>query len=134
MPDLSPSAIANLARCFNQCVPAGSQLAVSNFILSQIWKANDPMADISPAVILEGARCFNQCIPDGMQLAVMNYTLAQILVSGGGGGGGGLAGSQHGAGPPPTDGSWTTLIWKNDTTGIVYVNMGNVLAPDPQVI
>lgn len=127
MPVLTPSALANLATCFNSCVPSGSQLAVTNYLLAQLWKANDAMADITPAALMEGAKCFQSCIPDGMQLAVMNYTLAQILNAGGSGGAGGVTVA---AGAPPIDGSITTLFYKDSVSEIKYINLGTTVAPD----
>jgi hypothetical protein len=32
----NPSALANAARCFMQCVPPGDQLAVQNYLLVQL--------------------------------------------------------------------------------------------------
>lgn len=130
MPSVTPSALANLAACFSSCVSPGAELGLTNYLLAQIWKANDAMADTTPAALMEGARCFNSCIPDGMQVAVMNYTLYQILAAGGGGGEGGLGGVTVAAGDPPVDGSITTLFYKNATTGTKYINLGTVASPD----
>lgn len=133
MPDLTPSVLANLAQCFNSCVPTGGQLAVSNYLLAQIWKANDPMADLTPNVLMEGARCFNSCVPDGMQLALANYLLYQVYVSGGGGTGSGVSWYTYaGVGAPPA--GVTDPFAKNTTTGIKYANLGTVIVPDWDVI
>lgn len=135
MPSVTPSALANLAACFSSCVSPGAELGLTNYLLAQIWKANDAMADTTPAALMEGARCFNSCIPDGMQVAVMNYTLYQILAAGGGGGGP-IAPedlTQSGAGTPPLDGSWTKPFWRDTVTDIKYQNWGTVAAPEPRV-
>lgn len=132
MPVLTPSALANLAACFSSCVPDGAQLGVANYLLAQLLKATDPMADISPSALIAGAACFNSCIPPGMHLAVMNYTLAKILDAGGGGVTGG--GVTVASGPPPVDGSITTLFYKDSVSGIKYINLGTAVAPDWDVI
>lgn len=128
MPVLTPSAIANLATCFN-CVPDGSQLAVTNYLLAQLWKSNDAMADITPAALMEGAKCFS-CIPPGMQLAVANYLLSQMT---GGTSGSGVSWYIYaGVGPPPA--GVTDPFAKNTATGIKYSNLGTVASPDWDVI
>ena len=49
-------------------------------------------------------------------------------------GGTGTGGCTVAAGPPPTDGSVTTLIYKDSATGFKYVNLGTSAAPDWDVI
>lgn len=83
MPVLTPSVLANLARCFESCVPPGAQLAVTNYLLAQIAKTSNPALDVTPSALANAARCFNSCIPPGMELAVMNYLLNNLVTGGG---------------------------------------------------
>lgn len=127
MPALTPSVLANLARCFESCVPPGAQLAVTNYLLAQIAKTSNPALDVTPSALANAARCFNSCIPPGMELAVTNYLLNGIL---GGTGGVGVRQWFNGNGVPsgfqtgqtPGVPSWyqdldTGIIWA-DATGI----------------
>lgn len=47
----------------------------------------------------------------------------------GGGGGGGTPGVTPGVGLPPTDGSVTTLFYKDTDTSVIYINTGTVSVP-----
>lgn len=134
MPVLTPSNYANLATCYNCEIPEGDKLGVVIYLLAQQYIAASPMADISPSALANAARCYSCEIPTGDQLGVANYLLDQINS---GGGGGALTPenlTQHGNTDPPTDGSWTKPIWKNDITGIKWLNIGTVASPDPDVI
>lgn len=46
-----------------------------------------------------------------------------------GGGSGGSAGVTTGSGAPPTNGSVTTLFYKDTATSVVYINTGTVAVP-----
>lgn len=47
----------------------------------------------------------------------------------GGGGGAPTLGLTHGNGGPPEDGSVTTLIYKDDVSGFIFINTGTVASP-----
>ena len=65
---------------------------------------------------------------DGIQplLVKIAYWAEQISA---GGGGGGNAGVTSGSGDPPTDGSITTLFYRDTTGPFLYINSGTVAAP-----
>lgn len=72
--DCDASSLANAARCFNDCIPKGEQLAVQTYLLAVIAGGS-----MDPSTLANNARCFFDCIPKGQQLAVQNYLLCQIV-------------------------------------------------------
>lgn len=116
----NPSLLANEARCYEKCIPPGMQLAVANYLLSQLYLANSPMANIDPSYLANQARCYEKCIPSGMQLPVAIYLLCQLT---GGGGGGALALQVfEGAGDPvglqPGQDATKAAIYINTDNGV----------------
>lgn len=67
-----PSALANAARCFDNCIPLGMQPAVQAYIMAVILGKDGDIKSL-----LKEAKCY-QCL-DGMQLAVQSYILCYIL-------------------------------------------------------
>lgn len=123
MPALTPSVLANLARCFDSCIAPGGQLAVTNYLLSQILLEVNAVADVSPRNLANQARCFQSCIPPGEQLAVANYLLGQIAL-GTLTPGTGTPQVFQGAGDPvglqPGQSALLPAIYTNTTTGDMF--------------
>lgn len=90
------------------------------------------------AETLGGTNSYTMLLPsmsananDSMQsLLVKTAYWAEQLAGGGGSGGVGLSGATVGAGDPPTDGSVSTLFYKDSVTGFKYINLGTAVAPD----
>jgi hypothetical protein len=72
--DCSTDALIDAAKCFDQCIPPGMQMAVQTMLMASI--AGDTR---SPSELAAAAACFQQCIPPGEQLAVQNYLLCQLV-------------------------------------------------------
>lgn len=65
---------------------------------------------------------------DPPQVLLVKATYWAQQIAGGGGGGGG-SGITVAAGDPPTDGSITTLFYKNSSDGTIYINSGSEAVP-----
>jgi hypothetical protein len=74
-----PSVLANNARCFTQCIPAGDQLAVQAYLAAQIALALGAVTSADPSVLANAAGCFECVIPVGDQLAAQNFLIANSL-------------------------------------------------------
>jgi hypothetical protein len=61
------------AKCFQQCIPQGMQLAVQTYLLAVIAGGT-----LDPRELANQARCFNNCLSVGEQLAIQSYLLCQI--------------------------------------------------------
>jgi hypothetical protein len=67
---------------------------------------------------------------DSLQVALVKAAYwAELIYDNGGGGAPGTSGITSAAGAPPTDGSITTLLYKNTSTGEIFVNTGTVAVP-----
>lgn len=118
------SNLANVSRCYSTCIPPDSLLGVAIYLLALRAGITNPMSSETASLLANQAKCFSDCIPPGDQLGVIIY-----LLSTGGGGGGGAGGITVQAGPPPIDGSVTTLFDKNSLTGEIFINSGTVANP-----
>ena len=87
--------LANQAKCIDQCIPKGMQMAV----LIAVFAKLAGMSTTDTNALIAKATCIDQCIPPGMQISVLNGLANQILA-----GGGGLAQIFCGTGTP-IDGS-----------------------------
>jgi hypothetical protein len=106
------------ARCINQCIPSGMQLAV---LISMLAKLLGMTTDTN--AMMAAARCINSCIPAGMQMAVLIGLVDQFLSGGGAGAG------TTGHGPPTTSPS-AALTWYVDLdTDTVYLWYGGAWHP-----
>lgn len=83
MPSDAPT-IATEASCFT-CQGEKALLGMQVYLLSQLWKANAPMADIDPAVIAQQSNCYTCYMSGKGLLGASVYLLNQILQGGGGG-------------------------------------------------
>lgn len=83
MPSDAPT-IATEASCFT-CQGEKALLGMQVYLLSQLWKANAPMADIDPAVIAQQSNCYTCYMSGKGLLGASVYLLNQILLGGGGG-------------------------------------------------
>lgn len=70
----------------------------------------------------------SKCLWSAMNERQLLAAIAYLLCTGGGGGGGSAA-VTPGAGAPPTDGSITTLFYKDTDTSVIYINTGTVAVP-----
>lgn len=120
------SNLANVSRCYNTCIPPGSQWSVVIYLLALISGIPDPMSSETASLLANRAKCM-ECIPPGNQLGVIIYLLDAIIT--GGGGGGALFGITVAAGPPPIDGSITTLFYKDSVSNSIWINSGTVANP-----
>lgn len=116
------SALANVSRCYSTCIPPGSFLGVAIYLLALRAGITNPMSSETASLLANQGKCFSDCIPPGDQLGVIIY----LLSTGGGGGAGGITVQ---AGPPPIDGSITTLFYKDSVTGFIFINSGTVANP-----
>lgn len=120
-----PQTLIASAACFNCFLPVGGLLKLG--LLKEIALALNPMADTSPQNLINIATCY-RCVaqPDLLELGLL-----ALIAQNGTPGGGGLSGITEGtSNPPPTDGSITTLLYKDTNTGFKWVNLGTVVAPD----
>lgn len=111
------------ARCL-LCLDQKSLLATAVYLL---WLNQNPGQEMTFAqvnALVADSACV-LCMDEKSLLAAM----VQLLYTGGGGGGGGTPGVTPGAGLPPTDGSVTTLFYKDTDTGVIYINTGTVAVP-----
>ena len=95
MATASTDSLISQAKCIDQCIPRGMQMAV----LIAVFAKLAGMSTTDTNALINLAKCVDQCIPPGMQLAVLNGLASQIAS-----GGGGLAQIFCGTGTP-IDGS-----------------------------
>lgn len=75
LPSTDPATLANNARCFDQCISPGMQLATQTYLLAIIAGVSTS----NPSDLANQARCFFSCVPQGEMLAIQNYLLVQLL-------------------------------------------------------
>ncbi len=116
----TPQELTTDSRCLVQGMNERQLLAA---ILCVLATQNDMACDAQ--TLVASSKCLWAAMSERQLLA----SIALTLCEGGGGGGGGLSGITEAAGLPPTDGSITTLLYRDTNTGFKYVNLGT--APSP---
>ena len=76
-----PSSLANAARCFEQCIPPGGQLAVQTYLLAQIANSLNSAISTDPSALATAASSYMRLT--GFQLEVQAYLLCQIASASG---------------------------------------------------
>lgn len=92
------------------------------YLLQQIASVN-----MTAQELMDASKCYRDCMSGKALYGAMVYLLCSISEAGGGVGGGGVTVAP---GPPPVDGSITTLFYKDSVTGFKYINLGTTIAPD----
>jgi hypothetical protein len=88
-----------------------------------------------PQSLLDDAACYTCYGSNINMLLLMEIALlAQIVAASGGGGSSGSASVTTASGAPPTDGSVTTMFYKDSASGMKYINTGTVAVPTWEAI
>ena len=74
MANCDPAALAEQAKCIDQCIPAGMRMSVLILLAAQIAGVST-----DPATLAENAKCIDHCIPEGEKLAVLISLTCQLI-------------------------------------------------------
>ena len=80
MATASTDSLISQAKCIDQCIPRGMQMAVLIAIFAKL--AGMSVTDTNALIAL--AKCIDGCVPPGMQISILNALANQIVSAGSG--------------------------------------------------